>query len=101
VGEDIEKLGFNKAVARLYELTNTLSPFVASAGDADAGTKAALREAVEALVKMIGPMTPHLAEECWAVLGGQGLVANQPWPVFDPALVVDDEITLPVQINGK
>ena len=99
VGEDIERLGFNKAVARLYELTNALSPLVGA--EADAATKAALREAVEALVRMIAPMMPHLAEECWAALGGAGLVANQPWPAFDAALVVDDEIVLPVQINGK
>ena len=101
VGEDIERLGFNKAVARLYELVNVLSPQVAGASDADAATKSALREAVEALVRMIAPMMPHLAEECWAALDAKGLVANQPWPEFDPALVVDDEIVLPVQINGK
>ena len=101
VGADIERLGFNNAVARLYELTNTLSPHIGSAASADTGTKAALREALEALVRMIAPMMPHLAEECWAVLGGDGLVANQPWPAFDTALVVDDEIVLPVQINGK
>ena len=101
VGEDIEKLGFNKAVARLYELANTISPKVSTAKDADAAAKAALREAIESLVKMIAPMTPHLAEECWAELGCEGLVASQPWPAFDPALVVDDEITMPVQINGK
>ena len=46
-------------------------------------------------------MMPHLAEECWAALGGDGMVANQPWPLFDTALTVDDEITLPVQVNGK
>jgi leucyl-tRNA synthetase len=46
-------------------------------------------------------MMPHLAEECWAAIGGKGLVAERAWPLFDPALVVDEEITLPVQINGK
>ncbi|RAZ91770.1 leucine--tRNA ligase [Mesorhizobium hawassense] len=101
VGEDIERLGFNKAVARLYELVNVLSSQVAGASSADAAPRAALREAVEALVRMIAPMVPHLAEECWAALGGDGLVANLPWPDFDPALVVDDEIVVPVQINGK
>ncbi|MER9757111.1 leucine--tRNA ligase [Mesorhizobium sp. M0166] len=101
VGEDIERLGFNKAIARLYELVNVLSPQVAGASSADAALRAALREAVEALVRMIAPMVPHLAEECWAALGGDGLVANLPWPDFDPALVVDDEIVVPVQINGK
>jgi len=101
VGEDIERLGFNKAVARLYELTNALSPLVAGAAAADAASKAALRDALEALVGMIAPMMPHLAEECWVQLGGTSLVANRPWPSYDPALVVDDEIAIPVQINGK
>ncbi len=101
VGEEIERLGFNKAVAKLYELVNAISPFVQNAATADQAGKAALREAIETLIRMIAPMTPHLAEECWAALGCDGLVANQPWPVFDPALVVDDEIVLPVQINGK
>jgi leucyl-tRNA synthetase len=101
IGDDIEKLGFNKAVARLYELVNTLSPYVSKAEAADAATKAALREAAEFLVKMIAPMMPHLAEECWAELGASGLVADQPWPVFSEGLVVDDQIVMPVQINGK
>ncbi len=101
VGEEIERLGFNKAVAKLYELVNAISPFVQNAATADQAGKAALREAIETLIRMIAPMTPHLAEECWAALGCDGLVANQPWPVFEPGLVVDDEIVLPVQINGK
>ncbi len=101
VGEEIERLGFNKALARLYELVNALSPFAGSAAGMDAAAKAALREGLEALARMIAPMMPHLAEECWAALGGAGLAANQPWPDFDPALTVDDEIVLPVQINGK
>ncbi|TKT82973.1 leucine--tRNA ligase [Aquamicrobium sp. LC103] len=102
VGEDIERLGFNKAVARLYELVNALSPQIAAlAAGKEAAAKPAAREAVESLLAMIAPMMPHLAEECWTVIGGKGLVANQPWPKFDPALVVDDEVTLPVQINGK
>jgi leucyl-tRNA synthetase len=98
VGEDIERLSFNKAVARLYELVNAISPVVARGEASPAG---ALRDAIEKLVVMIAPMMPHLAEECWAVIGGAGMVANQPWPDFDAALVTDDEIVLPVQINGK
>jgi leucyl-tRNA synthetase len=103
VGADIERLGFNKAVARLYELVNALSPRVAAlgAGEGSEGERAAARDALEKLVVMMAPMMPHLAEECWEVLGGAGLVANEPWPRFDPALVVDEDITLPVQINGK
>ncbi|MBB6465536.1 leucyl-tRNA synthetase [Aminobacter lissarensis] len=103
VGEDIGKLAFNKAVARIYELTNTLQgPLAdAAAGKASAEMVSALREAVEILIVMIAPMMPHLAEECWAALNGEGLVADRPWPTFDATLVVDNEITYPVQINGK
>jgi leucyl-tRNA synthetase len=100
VGEDIERLGFNKAVARIYELVNTLSPHLARPA-ADGALKGALREAVEMLVVMISPMMPHLAEECWQAIGGEGMAANHAWPEFDAALVVDDQIVLPVQINGK
>jgi leucyl-tRNA synthetase len=103
VGEEIERLGFNKAVARIYELTNTLqSPLAEIAGGkASPDVKAAAREALDMLVVLIAPMMPHLAEECFAALGGSGMVADKPWPVFDPALVVDNEIVMPVQINGK
>ncbi|MDP3897356.1 MAG: leucine--tRNA ligase [Mesorhizobium sp.] len=103
VGEEIGRLGFNKAVARLYELTNALQAPLAdiAAGKADAATVSAARQAVEFLVVMLAPMMPHLAEECWAEVGCAGLAAEQPWPQFDPALVVDSEIVLPVQINGK
>ncbi|MCO5080764.1 MAG: leucine--tRNA ligase [Rhizobiaceae bacterium] len=102
VGEDIGKLAFNKAVARLYELVNAVhGPAGTLSRGTDAATKGALREALEMLIRMIAPMMPHLAEECWATLGCEGLVANQKWPDFDPALVVDNEITYPVQVNGK
>ena len=103
VAEDIEKIAFNKGIARLYELTNILQPALSAvaAGTADAELKGACRQAVEFLIVMVAPMMPHLAEECWAALGGKGFVAEQPWPVFDPALVVDNEIVYPVQINGK
>ncbi|MCX8999505.1 leucine--tRNA ligase [Rhizobiaceae bacterium BDR2-2] len=100
---DYDKLAFNKAVARIYELVNTLAGPLQSvaAGTADAATTAALRNAVEILIQIIAPMTPHLAEECWSALGNEGLVARQPWPLFDEALVADNEVVLPVQINGK
>jgi leucyl-tRNA synthetase len=101
VGADIERLGFNKAVARLYELVNALAPRVQALGAASQADKAALRDAFDKLLVMVAPMMPHLAEECWAALGSDGMVANQPWPLFDTALTVDDEITLPVQVNGK
>ncbi|SFI77332.1 leucyl-tRNA synthetase [Phyllobacterium sp. CL33Tsu] len=103
VGEDIEKLNFNKAVARLYELVNTLAPYLqkVAAGEADMVTIAASREATTMLIAMIAPMMPHLAEECWKALGGADLVAHQPWPSYNETLIVENDVTMPVQINGK
>ncbi|MCV3767267.1 leucine--tRNA ligase [Rhizobium sp. TRM95796] len=100
---DYERLGFNKAVARIYEFVNALAQplTTVASGKADAAYIAAVREAAEILVHLIAPMTPHLAEECWTVLGKDGLVAEANWPVFDKDLVAENEITLPVQINGK
>jgi leucyl-tRNA synthetase len=92
VGEALEELQFNKAVAQLYELTSAIEKATPSA------TRS---EASRTLVLLIAPMAPHLAEECWSLLGEQGLVADAPWPTFDPALLVDDQVTLAVQINGK
>jgi leucyl-tRNA synthetase len=92
VGEAIDGLQFNKAVAQLYELVSAIEKAEPSA------TRA---EAVSSLVKLISPMAPHLAEEAWAVLGCQGLVADAAWPEHDPALLVDDQVTLAVQVNGK
>ena len=92
VGRAIENLQFNKAVAQLYELATAI----------EKGKPSATRdEAVRGLVKLTAPMAPHLAEECWSSLGEQGLVADAEWPSFDPALLVEDEVTLAVQINGK
>ncbi len=103
VQDDLDKLAFNKAIARIYELVNALAgPLaeVAAGGKAD-DVKAAARDAAEILTRMIAPMTPHLAEECWKVLGNSGLVAQAAWPVFVPALVEENEVVLPIQINGK
>jgi leucyl-tRNA synthetase len=58
-------------------------------------------EAVRNLVLLIAPMAPHLAEECWSLLGAEGMVADAEWPTFDPALLVDEQVTLAVQVNGK
>jgi leucyl-tRNA synthetase len=103
VQADLDKLAFNKAIARIYELVNTLaSPLAqAASGNTDNEFKAALRNAAEILVQLMAPMTPHLAEECWTVLGNKGLVAETAWPSYDEELVAENEVTLPVQINGK
>ncbi|WP_233901916.1 leucine--tRNA ligase [Paracoccus denitrificans] len=101
VGEDIERLHFNRAVARIYEITNLLSPQVAAVGEGKTERAPAVREGLEILIAMLAPMMPHLAEECWQAIGGKGLVAARAWPEFDPALLVDNEVVLPVQVNGK
>jgi len=89
----VESFGFNAAIARLYAFTGVLAK-------SEAGTNAK-REAARTLAQLMSPMTPHLAEELWQMLGGTGLIATAPWPVADPALMQDDAVTLPVQINGK
>jgi leucyl-tRNA synthetase len=92
VGEAIEGLQFNKAIAQLYELTSAIEK---------AKPSATRHEATRALILLAAPAAPHLAEESWAALGESGLVADAPWPSFDPALLVDEQITLAVQVNGK
>jgi leucyl-tRNA synthetase len=92
VGEAIEGLQFNKAVAQLYELTSAIEK---------AKPSATRHQAVRTLVLLAAPAAPHLAEEAWALLGGHGLAADAAWPEFDLALLIDDQVTLAVQVNGK
>uniref|UniRef100_UPI002FCB8AFB class I tRNA ligase family protein n=1 Tax=Devosia sp. TaxID=1871048 RepID=UPI002FCB8AFB len=101
VGGDIEGLRFNRAVAQIYELTNALVRSAGLVAAAPASRIGALAEGVERLIQLIAPMMPHLAETCWEALGKPGLVADAPWPEVDPALLVDDSVTMPIQINGK
>ncbi len=89
----VESFGFNASIAKLYAFTNTLAK-------SKAGTEAK-REAAKTLAQLMSPMTPHLSEELWQLLGGEGLVATAPWPMADEAMLVDDTVTLPIQINGK
>lgn len=96
---DIEGLAFNRAVARLYEYVNVLARAAQEGAAEKAG--AALREGLEFLLVMIGPMMPHLAEECWSLIGHTTLVAETPWPAFDAALTVENTVVLPIQVNGK
>jgi len=102
VGDNIEALRFNSAVAQIYELTNGLSKFAVALESAPAANGVAvLREGTTKLVQLIAPMMPHLAETCWAALGGSGMVADAGWPDIDPALLVDDSVVVAVQVNGK
>jgi len=98
----IEKLRFNTAVAQIYELANALSAALQAAGaQPKDDMRFALREAAEILARVSAPMVPHLAEECWTVLGHGTLLAEEPWPVADSALLTEDTVTIAVQVNGK
>jgi leucyl-tRNA synthetase len=99
VTEALDGFRFNSAIARIYELVGDLR--AASTGTASPAVLAARAEALSALARLAAPFAPHLAEECWARLGEEGLVAAAPWPVYDAALVRDEEKVLPVQIDGK
>lgn len=93
VTQGLESFGFNASIAKLYAFTNTLAKSKAGSD--------AKRQAARTLSQLMSPMTPHLAEEMWSLLGGDGLVINAPWPQPDPAMLIDDEVTLPIQVNGK
>ncbi|MFT8972607.1 leucine--tRNA ligase [Zymomonas mobilis] len=92
VGEAIEGLSFNKAIAKIHDLVNAIEKAKASA---------TRKEAALTLFRLVAPMVPHLSEEAWHLLEKEGFVAEASWPEFDPALTVEDEITIAVQVNGK
>ncbi|MEX2268983.1 MAG: leucine--tRNA ligase [Acidimicrobiia bacterium] len=94
VRDDMAELKFNTAIARLFELNNRLTQVVADGGSAP-------REVVEPMVLMLAPLTPHVGEELWQRLGRDSSVAYEPFPEPDSAMLVDDEIEVPVQVNGK
>ncbi len=89
----VESFGFNAAIARLYGFTNVLLKSKAGA--------AAQKQAIMTLAQLMSPMTPHLSEDIWHHQGGEGLIALAPWPVADEAMLVEDTVTMPVQVNGK
>jgi leucyl-tRNA synthetase len=92
MGTNIEALAFNKAVANIYELANAIEKAPASASRANA---------VATMIRLVAPMVPHVAEEAWAAAGNAGLIADAAWPEADPALLVEDEVTIAIQVNGK
>ncbi len=101
VSDDLDKFRFNRAVARIREMTNAIEELPEDVLRSEPGAAAVLREGLETLARLLGPMMPHLAEEMWLTLGGTGLVAEQPWPVADPDLARDEQVTIAVQVNGK
>ena len=93
ISAGIEAFRFNTSVAQIYELTNALKKYKAQ--------DAARAESLGILIRCLAPFMPHLSEECWAKMGGKDLCYHAPWPVADPKLLVDDEVTMPIQVNGK
>ncbi|MEF3048049.1 leucine--tRNA ligase [Pseudotabrizicola sp. L79] len=93
VTQAIEGFAFNKAIAGLYAFTNTLTKAN--------GSTSVMKEAMRTLAQLMQPMVPHIAESIWAAQGGVGLCCQAEWPKADPALLVDDTVILPIQINGK
>ena len=92
VATDIEALGFNKAVAQIYGLASAIEK---------AAPSASRSVAIRTLLLLASPMMPHLAEEAWAQMGESGLIADAAWPPVDPALLVEDEVTIAIQVMGK
>ncbi len=103
VEEDLERLRFNRCVAHAYELANALQAELAVKKDKQVSPQwiSAMQEACEFLIAIIAPMMPHLAEECWTALGHQSMIAEAAWPIADRSLIVENDIVLPIQINGK
>ena len=97
VTDDLEKFHFNRAVARIYELVNTLS----GVKNTNSTNQWVLKEGLETLVQLIGPMMPHIAEELWEILGNSTTLANTRWPIPDHALMLRDTFTIAIQIGGK
>ena len=92
ISADIDALGFNKAIAKIYDLANAIEK---------AAPSASRNAAIRTIVLLSAPMVPHLAEQAWEAMGGEGLIANAPWPEVDPALLVESEVTIAVQVRGK
>mgnify|MGYP002639740423 CR=1 FL=1 len=98
VGKDIEDFHFNSSVAQTYKFSNAIAAFKS---DDSAGDRFALIEALRSLILITAPMMPHLAEEMWVLIGGEGLVSDAPWPVAQAELMLETSVTIIVQVQGK
>ena len=101
VSTGIERLHFNVCLAYIREFTNALADVLARTEPPAPDLAWAIHEAAVILVQLFSPMMPHLAEECWRVLGQAGLVSEAEWPKIERDLLVEDTVTLVVQVNGK
>jgi leucyl-tRNA synthetase len=93
VTNGVEGFAFNKSIAALYQFTNIIAKSSAS--------RTAKVTAMLTMAQLMQPMTPHLAEEIWFTLGGEGLVTGAKWPTLDASMLINDTIILPIQVNGK
>ncbi|HGG05668.1 MAG TPA: leucine--tRNA ligase, partial [Aliiroseovarius sp.] len=93
VTHGVENFGFNAAIAKIYALAGALQK-----SKAGASTQ---KQVVKVMAQLMAPFTPHLAEDIWAQQGGEGLVAQASWPTFDAAMLEDNTVTMPIQVNGK
>jgi leucyl-tRNA synthetase len=101
VSTGIERLHFNVCLAHIREFANALAEVLGREGTPAPDLAWAVREAAVILVQLFAPMMPHLAEECWSVLGQPGLISEASWPKIERDLLVEDTVTLVVQVNGK
>jgi leucyl-tRNA synthetase len=101
VSSGIERLHFNVCLAHIREFTNVLAEVLGRDGKTAPDLAWSVGEAATILVQLIAPMMPHLAEECWQVLGQPGLISEASWPQIERDLLVEDTVTLVVQVNGK
>jgi leucyl-tRNA synthetase len=101
VSTGIERIHFNVCLAHIREFTNALADVLAKGDQPTPDLAWSVQEAVVILVQLFAPMMPHLAEECWTVLGRSGLISEADWPQIERDLLVEDTVTLVVQVNGK
>ncbi len=97
ITKSIESFQMNVAVAKIYEMTNFLTTFEAK----NNLEKSALKESIEILIRVLEPMTPHLAEECWSIIGHNSILSGQKWPEFDKNYIIDELASIVIQVNGK
>ena len=103
ISRDLDSFGFNRAIARIRELTNAIGDFAGSIDAENVPPDAAwaIREGLETAVRLMNPMVPHLAEELWQRLGHRNLLAETPWPEAESELLIEENVTMAVQVNGK
>jgi len=90
-GDDVERLRFNRCIAHVHDLSNAISAAIADAAERELGAVDRSVRPTRIMVQLFAPMMPHLAEQCWAELGGGGLIANAAWPVANPAFVAESD----------